>query len=294
MKNSMQSYTGQLQSQVKLARYCTWRVGGPAEYLFNATDREDLIHFIKHPPIRAPLTWLGLGSNVLIRDGGIPGIVMLTQDCLNAIYQVDSQQVYVEAGVPCAKLAKYCARLGLRGAEFFAGIPGTMGGALFMNAGAYGSETWDHVIAVETLDAQGNIHIRTPEDFTINYRHVSGPLEWFVSATLHFIPGESRETQANLKALLQKRNATQPIGLPSGGSVFRNPPGDYAARLIESAGLKGYTIGGAQVSPKHANFIVNTGTASAADIENLITYVQKRIQETQGISLIPEVKILGV
>ncbi|MFI4954426.1 MAG: UDP-N-acetylmuramate dehydrogenase [Gammaproteobacteria bacterium] len=289
----MQNYSGQLEEQVKLARYCTWRVGGFAQYVYSAVDRDDLIQFITNPAY-APFTWLGLGSNVLIRDGGIEGTVILTQDCLSELHQIDDQKVYVEAGVPCAKLAKLCARLGFCGAEFFGGIPGTMGGALFMNAGAYGSETWQYVVEVETLDANGNIHVRKPEDFKIAYRHIEGPPEWFISATLQFTPGDSQITQANLKELLQKRNAAQPIGLPSGGSVFRNPPGNYAARLIEAAGLKGYAIGGAQVSPKHANFIVNTGNALAADIENLILYLRERVQESSGILLEPEVKILGI
>jgi UDP-N-acetylmuramate dehydrogenase len=289
----MQNYRGHLEQQVKLARYCTWRVGGPAQYVYTPVDREDLMQFVTRSEF-APFTWLGLGSNVLIRDGGIPGTVILTQDCLKQLHPLDEEKIYVEAGVPCAKLAKLCARLGLSGAEFFAGIPGTMGGALFMNAGAYGGETWDHIVEVETLDADGNIQVRKPEDFQIAYRSVQGPAEWFVSATLKLTPGDSQVTQANLKELLQKRNEAQPIGLPSGGSVFRNPPGNFAARLIDAAGLKGYSIGGAQVSPKHANFIVNTGEATAADIESLIYYLQQRIYETANIHLEPEVKILGV
>lgn len=288
----MQNFKGQLEQQVKLSRYCTWRVGGPAQ-VYSPVDREDLLQFILNTEF-APFTWLGLGSNVLIRDGGIQGTVILTQDCLNQLQQIDDQTVQVEAGVPCAKLAKFCARNGLSGAEFFAGIPGTMGGALFMNAGAYGGETWDSVIAVETLDTKGNIHTRKPQDFQIAYRNVQGPDEWFISATLQFPKGDSEQTQANLKALLQKRNEAQPIGLPSGGSVFRNPPGDYAARLIEAAGLKGFSIGGAQVSPKHANFIVNTGEATAANIEELIYYLRDRIHELNNIWLEPEVKFLGV
>ena len=288
----MQNYRGQLEEQLKLARYCTWRVGGPGQYVYTPADREDLVQFIKNPAY-APFTWLGLGSNVLIRDGGIRGTVILTQDCVKELHALDERKVYVEAGVPCAKLAKFCARLGLQGAEFFAGIPGTMGGALFMNAGAYGGETWEHVVEVETLDAQGNVQVRQPSEFQVGYRHVQGPPEWFISATLQFAPGDSAITQTNLKELLRKRNDSQPIGLPSGGSVFRNPPGDHAARLIDTAGLKGYTIGGAQVSLKHANFFVNTGDATAADLENLIAYVRERIHEFSNIWLETEVKILG-
>lgn len=289
----MKQHRGQLEQNVNLSRYSTWRVGGPATYVYKPADRDDLCEFIRDPAF-APFTWLGLGSNVLIRDGGIPGTVIFTQDCLDEIRSLDNRTLYVEAGVPCAKVAKWCARMGLVGGEFLAGIPGTMGGALAMNAGAYGGETWTHVKELETLDLQGQVNVRQPSDFQVGYRTVIGPKEWFLSATLQFEAGDNSQAQQKIKELLQKRNEAQPIGLPSGGSVFRNPTGDHAARLIEAAGLKGYSIGGAQVSPKHANFIVNTGEASADDIEQLMIHVRQVVHDVSGIWLEPEVKILGI
>lgn len=287
------NYQGLLEQQVNLARYCTWRVGGAAHQVYHPLNREDLRQFLQQTS-HQPYTWLGLGSNVLIRDGGIPGTVILTQDGLAQIHAIDEQTVLVEAGVPCAKVAKFCARMGLVGAEFFAGIPGTMGGALAMNAGAYGGETWTSVQQVETIDDHGNIQKYLPADYEIGYRHVAGPAAWFISATLHFAKGDAMQAQARIKELLHQRNEAQPIGLPSGGSVFRNPPGNFAARLIEGLGLKGYQLGGAQISQKHANFIVNTGNATAADIEALIAHIQKSVFDDSGIRLEPEVKILGV
>ena len=289
----MTNYQGRLEQDVNLARYCTWRVGGPAQYIFYPEDLQDLSLFFAQGEA-GPYTWLGLGSNVLIRDGGIPGTVIFTQDFLDEIVEIDDQTLLVQAGVPCAKIAKFCARLGLADAEFFAGIPGTLGGALAMNAGAYGGETWTCVVEVETINANGVVQVRKPSEYQIGYRTAKGPEEWFVSAKLHFKKGISREVAARIKELLHQRNESQPIGLPSGGSVFRNPPGNYAARLIESAGLKGFQISGAQVSPKHANFIINTGTARAADIEELIAHLQKTVYDLHGILLEPEVRILGV
>jgi len=201
--------------------------------------------------------------------------------------------VYAEAGIACARIARQCALWSLGPAEFFAGIPGTLGGALAMNAGAFGGETWDHVRAVRTLDRSGILHERGREQFDIAYRHVSGPgEEWYVSAEFVF----EQQTGASLdgiRDLLARRKATQPIGLPSCGSVFRNPPGDHAARLIEEAGLKGMQKGGARVSDKHANFIINAGGASAADVERLIETVRQRVAEQFGVELVHEVRIVG-
>ena len=206
----------------------------------------------------------------------------------------------MEAGVPSPKLAKFSARLGLTGAEFLSGIPGTFGGALKMNAGAVGGETWDIVESIETIDAQGKIHKRTVEDFNISYRHVekknktaSEAEEWFVSAVVKLAVGNKEESLQKIKNHLNRRGATQPTQQPNAGSVFRNPEGDYAARLIESCGLKDFCIGGACVSEKHANFIINTGTATAKDIAALIKTVHEKVLQQHGVDLIREVQIVG-
>jgi UDP-N-acetylmuramate dehydrogenase len=185
--------------------------------------------------------------------------------------------------------------LNLVGGEFLAGIPGTLGGALAMNAGAFGGETWSLVRRVETIDRRGVRRWRAPADFQVGYRQVRGPAgEWFVTAELQLQAGDGEAGLQRVKELLERRNATQPIGLPSCGSVFRNPPGDHAARLIEACGLKGTRRGGACVSAKHANFIINEGTASAADIEDLIRYVAETVERMQGVCLVPEVHVVGV
>ena len=289
-----QPLRGELRYDEPLLRYTTWRVGGPARQWYRPADAEDLAAFVAQLPADEPLLWLGLGSNLLVRDGGFAGTVIATQGALDGIEQSGPTQVRAEAGVACAKVAKFCARRGLVGAEFLAGIPGTMGGALAMNAGAFGGETWERVSAVETLDRQGIRHRRAATEFDVGYRRVRGkPDEWFLAVFLELDVGDAAAAQARIKSLLDRRGQTQPIGLPSCGSVFRNPPRDHAARLIESAGLKGRCIGGACVSEKHANFIINTGSASAADIEALIEQVCATVQQVHGVTLHPEVCIVG-
>lgn len=285
---------GQLLKQEKLAKYTSWRVGGPADRLYIPQDRQDLIDFVKALPESEPVFWMGLGSNLLIRDGGIRGTVINTKGRLKEMNLTDDGSVYVEAGVPCAHVARFCGERGLIGAEFLAGIPGTMGGALKMNAGAFGGETWAIVNSVEMLDTAGNVTDRKPQDFTVGYRSVKGfDNEWFISCLLTLQQGDTAASQDKIKGLLEKRGATQPTNQPSCGSVFKNPEGDYAARLIEQTGLKGYSIGGACVSEKHANFIVNTGNATAADIEALIHYVQDKVKQQHGVVLQTEVCMVG-
>lgn len=295
MTNNSKSLRGILKQQEALARYTSWRVGGKAKQTYRPADLEDLINFLATLPDNENLVWLGLGSNVLIRDGGILGTVIITQGKLNKIEKLaNSKQIRVEAGVTCAKMAKFCVKLGFVEGAFFAGVPGTMGGALAMNAGAFGGETWRHVVKVETINIKGEIITRTPKEFEINYREVKRPQqEWFVAGHFEFSDGEIEKASEAIRELLHKRNDSQPIGEFSCGSVFRNPPGDYAARLIETAGLKGLRQGNAWVSEKHANFIINGGEATAADIEKLILKVQERVEEVHGVRLIPEVHIIG-
>jgi UDP-N-acetylmuramate dehydrogenase len=276
-----------------MSKHTSWHVGGPAELYFEPRNLEDLAAFLRTLPGDVPVTWLGLGSNLLVRDGGIRGAVIATQGALGRLDRVSQTRVYCEAGVPCARIAKLCIKWGLGPAEFFGGIPGTLGGALAMNAGAFGGETWRHVVEVDTIARDGTRATRTPANYRIGYRSVVGPPnEWFVAARLEF----ERMTRAGddeLRQLLARRKESQPIGEWSCGSVFTNPAGEHAARLIDSAGLKGLTVGGASVSTKHANFIINNGSASGADIEGLISQVQAAVERAHGVRLEPEVRIVG-
>jgi len=286
---------GQLLLNEVLADYTTWRVGGVASKLYKPANISDLAVFLQQLPKDEPLVWLGLGSNSLIKDSGFNGTVVLTQGCLKEIQLLDEQHVRVEAGVSCASMARFCARNNLAGGEFWAGIPGTMGGALRMNAGCFNGETWQLMVEVETINRAGERKIRKPDEFDIAYRHVAGfDNEWFVAATCRLEKGEKEKSLQLIKDLLAHRAETQPTSEYNCGSVFRNPPGGYAAKLIESCGLKGKQLGGAVVSTKHANFIINqNGTASAKDIEQLITLVRETVYQETGIELVREVHIIG-
>ena len=279
---------------VPMAKHTSWHVGGPADLFFTPRDAMDLAAFMRQLPPEVPLLWVGLGSNLLVRDGGIRGAVISTHGALGALERLNATRIQAEAGVPCARIARQCVKWGLGPAEFFAGIPGTLGGALAMNAGAWGEETWSHVVEVDVLDRHGARHTRKAADYDIGYRSVKGPAdEWFIGARLEFERKPGVNTEA-IRELLDKRRQTQPIGEWSCGSVFTNPPGDHAARLIESAGLKGFRIGDASVSEKHANFIINHGAARAADVEALIHHVQSTVAQVHGIALTTEVRIVGV
>jgi UDP-N-acetylenolpyruvoylglucosamine reductase len=287
---------GTLSHDVPMRKYTSWRAGGVAERMYRPADLGDLLVFLRGLPAGEPLFAVGLGSNLLVRDGGLRGTVLMLHGTLSALHLEMDGSVYAEAGVPGAKLARFAAAHNLQGAEFFAGIPGTLGGMLAMNAGCYGSETWEKVLRVQTVNRRGDVHVRTAADYEIGYRLVAlrqASEEWFVAAWLQFAKGEGGSSRQAIKALLNKRLASQPLNLPNAGSVFRNPQGDHAARLIEQCGLKGKQIGGAQVSEKHANFIVNAGTATAADIENLIHEVQATVAQKTGVKLHPEVRIIG-
>ncbi len=290
---------GRLAHDAPLARYTSWRAGeGRADLLYLPAGRDDLAAFLRGLPVTTPVTVLGLGSNTLVRDGGIRGAAVVLHDAGAALAVADGL-IYVEAGAASPKLARFAALHGCAEAEFLAGVPGTVGGALAMNAGCYGGETWRHVARVEVLLRDGTFVVRTPADYVIGYRSVSARApastpEIFTAAWFRFPHGDSTQARARIRELLARRIATQPLSLPNAGSVFRNPPGDHAARLIEQCGLKGHTIGGARVSEKHANFIVNEGGAArAADIEALIDVVRGTVLAKTGIALEPEVRIVG-
>jgi UDP-N-acetylmuramate dehydrogenase len=289
---------GSLARNAPLARHTSWRTGGPADTLYLPADRDDLAAFLHALPAGEPLTVLGLGSNTLVRDGGVRGSVVVMHNPGAALAVADGL-VYADAGVASPKLARFAAMHGCAEAEFLAGVPGTVGGALAMNAGCYGGETWRHVARVEVATREGTFVVRLPADYRVGYRSVQradgSPLDGvFTAAWFRFPVGEMTIARARIKELLARRIATQPLSLPNAGSVFRNPDGDHAARLIEQSGLKGFRIGGAQVSPKHANFIVNPGaTARAADIEALIAHVRAVVLAQTGIALEPEVRVIG-
>jgi UDP-N-acetylmuramate dehydrogenase len=296
-----QGLGGELRLNEPMRKHTSWRAGGPAQRAYKPRDLDDLACFLRSLPADEPLYPVGLGSNLLVRDAGVRGTVVFLHGALTQVrVEPSAPLIYAEAGVASPKVARLAVTHGLRGAEFLAGIPGTVGGALAMNAGCYGSETWDIVDSVLVVTRQGELQRRAPSQYQVAYRHVSvrgangvGPVELFAAAWLRLTPGDGEEGRRVIKDLLQRRIASQPLEQPNAGSVFRNPPGDYAARLIEACGLKGRAIGGAMVSPKHANFIVNTGIASAADIEALIELVQRTVEARFGVRLEREVRIIG-
>jgi UDP-N-acetylmuramate dehydrogenase len=296
-----------------MAKHTSWRVGGPADLYATPADEAELAGFLASLPEDMPVHFVGLGSNLLVRDGGVRGAVVATGSLPRRLTHDDAHRVTAGAGLPCALLARQCVRWQLGPAAFFAGIPGTVGGALAMNAGAFGGETWNHVESVETIDRRGRRRERPRADYAVDYRsvrlrdtgegaglrdvgaHTRSPdavQEWFLAATFRFEHDASLDRSA-IKAMLDKRAETQPTGVASCGSVFRNPAGAFAGELIERAGLKGHRSGGAMVSDKHANFIVNTGAATAADIERLIEAVRDRVEERTGIRLELEARVIG-
>ena len=288
-----QEFTARVLRNEPMSKHTSWHAGGPADIFFTPRDASDLAAFLRQLREEVTVTWVGLGSNLLVRDGGIRGAVVSTNGTLGGFERKSAELIRVEAGVPCARIARQCVKWGLGPAEWFAGVPGTLGGALAMNAGAWAGETWQHVVEVEVIDRRGARRTRAPAEYEIGYRSVRGPEhEWFTAACLRFErrPDASEE---GIKAMLEQRRATQPIGEWSCGSVFTNPPHYHAARLIESAGLKGHRIGAAAVSEKHANFIINQGDARAADIEALIAHVQMTVRAVHDVELHTEVRIIG-
>jgi len=290
---------GVLRLKESMGRHVSWRTGGIAARAYSPADSADLAAFLAALPAHEPVCFVGLGSNLLVRDGGFRGTVVLMHDPGGSM-RAEGDLIYSDAGTASPKVARFAAMHGFEGAEFLAGIPGTVGGALAMNAGCYGSETWDVVAKAMTISRAGKFSQRSADEFETGYRHIGlrgaklGEDEWFVAAWFRFRPGDDKVARRRIKELLARRLATQPLDLPNAGSVFRNPPGDHAARLIEASGLKGREIGGARISEKHANFIVNPkGRARASDIEALIALARDTVARRFGVELVPEVRIIG-
>ena len=290
-----QGLRGTLLMNEPMSRHTSWRCGGDAEFFYTPADREDLVQLLRQIPGELDVHWVGLGSNLLVRDGGITGIVIRTSKGLNEIEITAGNQVYAESGVSCARVARFTTTNGLTGVEFLAGVPGSFGGALAMNAGAFGGETWDWVEKIECVDRNGDCSEIVRADIDYGYRRVDLPAgNWVLGGVLTLDPApEGYEGREKIRSLLERRSSTQPIQSANAGSVFRNPQGDFAARLIEESGLKGETAGNAQISEVHANFIVNRGDARASDIEELMLRVQREVSERTGVWLEPEVRILG-
>ncbi|MFM9971252.1 MAG: UDP-N-acetylmuramate dehydrogenase [Burkholderiales bacterium] len=298
--SGMATLRGRFLFDESMARHVSWRAGGRAERVFIPADCDDLALFLRQCAPGEAICFVGLGSNLLVRDGGFRGTVVLMHSS-HAAMRIEGEALFASAAAACPKLARFAALQNREGAEFLAGVPGTVGGALAMNAGCYGAEIWQFVRSVSTLDRSGDVRERLPEDFELGYRHVAlrggnklGFDEWFVGGKFFFPPGDGVQARLRIRELLARRIATQPLGLPNAGSVFRNPEGDFAARLIEACGLKGFAIGGAQISDKHANFIVNPGRkATAADIEALIAHTMETVCFKFGVALVPEVRVIG-
>ena len=298
----LQNLRGELRLNEPMSKHVSWRAGGVAARTYAPADVDDLAAFLRTLPRTEDLYFCGLGSNLLVRDGGVRATVVFTHWALRQIELLSTGEheikIYAGAGIAAPKAARYAALHGAEGAEFLAGIPGTIGGALAMNAGCYGGETWDLVSSVTTIDRDGQLRQRGRDQFQVAYRKVTRGVqdpanEWFVAATLRVSKGSREKSLNKIKQLLSIRISSQPLQQPNAGSVFRNPPNDHAARLIEACGLKGTRIGGAEISCKHSNFIVNTGGASAADIEGLIDLAQKTVGEKFGVALEREVRIIG-
>ncbi len=306
---------GQLSFNTSMSAYTTWRIGGKAECVYQPESIQDLQLLFKLLPAEVAVNWVGLGSNLLIRDGGLNGVVIYTNGVLNnlsiqcepysnGMLSAGKQQdclISAEVGLACAIFSRKAANAGINGAEFLSGIPGTIGGALAMNAGAFGSEIWSYVKTLKMIKRCGELVLRTADEFNIQYRHIELKdnnkieHEWFVSAEFYFKKDEQglEQSKREIKRLLAKRAATQPTKQANAGSVFKNPENDYAARLIEACGLKGESINDAQISEKHANFIVNKANAKARDVEALIHKIQQAVLKKYQVKLETEVCIMG-
>jgi UDP-N-acetylmuramate dehydrogenase len=284
---------GRLLANQPLADITWFRVGGPAQVLFTPADEEDLAYFLASVPDQ-PVNVIGLGSNLIVRDGGVPGVVIRLARGFNEV-KVEGEVVVAGTAVPDVKVARAAADAGLSGLAFYRGVPGAIGGALRMNAGAYGGETKDVLVEARAVDRAGKVHVLSNAEMGFSYRHSTPPDEFiFTRAVYRGTPGDAALIAAEMENITERREATQPIKSRTGGSTFKNPPGHKAWQLIDTAGCRGLVVGDAQVSELHCNFLINRGNASAADVEGLGEKVRRRVKENSGIELEWEIKRIGV
>lgn len=295
LKSRMPDLRGRLMANQPLADLTWFRVGGPAQVLFMPEDEDDLSYFLRHLPAEIAVTVIGLGSNLIVRDGGVPGAVIRLGRGFNEIAIEADHRIRAGTAVPDVKVARAAADAGIAGLSFLRGIPGAIGGALRMNGGAYGRETKDALIEARAVDRAGHVHVLSNADMHYTYRHCGAPDDYiFTQALFQGTPGDKAAIGAEMDKITEAREATQPIKSRTGGSTFKNPPGQKAWQLIDAAGCRGLMVGGAQVSELHCNFLINLGSASAADIETLGETVRARVKAQLGVELDWEIKRIGV
>lgn len=295
LQDKMPDLRGRVKCNMALNAITWFRVGGPAQIFFTPEDEADLAYFLKNLPQSIPVTVIGLASNLLVRDGGVPGCVIRLARGFGHIVPEDGARIRAGTAVPDSKVARAAADAGIAGLAFYRGIPGSIGGALRMNGGAHGTETKDILVEARAVDRQGNIHVLSNADMGYAYRHCSVPADYiFTEATFQGTPGDQEEILAQMNDVAEYREANQPTKDRTGGSTFKNPEGHSAWKLIDAAGCRGFKVGGAQVSEKHCNFLINTGDATAHDVETLGETVRRRVYENSGVRLEWEIKRFGV
>jgi UDP-N-acetylmuramate dehydrogenase len=295
LRTRLPELRGTLEANAPMAPLSWFRTGGPAEALFTPADEDDLAYFLAYLPADVPVLVVGLGSNLLVRDGGVPGVVIRLGKPFAEVSVEGGQRIRAGAGAPDVKVASTAAKAGISGLTFFRGIPGSIGGALRMNGGAYGGETKDVLVEATGLTRTGERVTLANRDMGFTYRHSAVPDDViFTQATFEGRPGDPATIQAEMNAITEARSSTQPVNTRTGGSTFKNPPGHKAWQVIDAAGCRGLRVGAAQVSELHCNFLINHGGASAADIEALGEEVRRRVREHSGVELEWEIKRVGV